>query len=436
MKKNIFNLFEKVVARYPSRPFLYESGRALTYSQVREHVAGMSHSIREKKSGRVLYAGKNSTDFVVSMLASFSAGAAFVPVSPDLPGPTRTVIEGLVLGSPGKHPVGWKGGDELALVLFTSGTTAQPKGVLLSEHNILSNLGMIGSRIPESLLSYRDSSYAFLPWFHSYGLVCELLFLMSRGASLHLPSSTDPRALVQEIRRAEPTLLFAVPRFMEKVQQASEQRWFLPDALKKRLFLGSRIRLMSVGGARSHSGTLDFFRKRWGLPVFHGYGLTELSPMISLSSEEDAIDPESGTSCGRLLDGVEAMDMDGRGLCVRGPNLCKGYLGENNRVVWPSDRFTEDGWFITGDVVRFDESARLCFDHRDSGLWKLPNGKFIDPGFIETSVLRGVEGVEQAVVFIDDEDVLTVALFIRGYNNKDEMRRTVSTGLRAMGFQE
>jgi len=233
----------------------------------------------------------------------------------------------------------------------------------------------------------------------------------------------------------EPTLLFAVPRFMEKVQQASEQRWYLPDVFKKRLFLGSRLRLVSVGGARSHPGTLDFFRKRWGLPVFHGYGLTELSPMISLSSGEDATDAESGTSCGRLLDGVEAMDMDGRGLCVRGSNLCKGYLGEKNQVVWPLDRFTEDGWFMTGDVVCFDESARLCFDHRDSGLWKLPNGKFIDPGFIETSLLRSVEGVEQAAVFLDDEDVLTVALFMRGNKHK-ETRRAVSTSLSALGFQE
>jgi long-chain acyl-CoA synthetase len=382
-----------------------------------------------------LYAGKNSTAFVVSMLASLSAGAAFVPLSPDLPDPTRRAIEGLVLGSPGKHPVGWEGDDELAMVLFTSGTTARPKGVLLSENNLLSNLGMIGSRIPESLISYRDSSYAFLPWFHSYGLVCELLFLMSRGASLHIPSSTDPRTLIPEIRRLEPTLLYTVPRFMEKVQQASEQRWYLPNLLKKRLFLGSRIRLVSVGGARSHPGTLDFFRKRWGLPVFHGYGLTELSPMISLSSGEDALDSESGTSCGRLLDGVEAMDMDGRGLCVRGPSLCRGYLGENNRVVRPPDRFTEDGWFMTGDVVSFDDSARLCFDHRDSGLWKLPNGKFIDPGFIETSLLRNVEGVEQAAVFLDDEGVLTVALFMRGNKHK-ETRRAVGTRLSALGFQE
>jgi long-subunit acyl-CoA synthetase (AMP-forming) len=417
---------------------------------------------------RYLYKGYNSVGFVTDMLAVSAHDATFVPVSPDLPVTTVEAIRNLVqphdknkntrsLQAPQALPLSLQ--DGLSTILFTSGTTSEPKGVLLSHTNVVSNLDMVGKRIPEDVVSHEDHSYAFLPWFHSYGLVCELLFLMSRGASLVIPDKKDPRYLLQEMRRSKPTLLFTVPRFLEKVEQVAKRYWFIPDVVKKRAMLGSKLNYISVGGAPIDATTLSFYRDRWNIPVFQGYGLTETGPMISLSSLEDAVDPNLGTSCGSPLDGVFVRVHKTTGeLELKSSSVCQGYLGPDNSVWRPPDKFLDDGWFRTGDVMgvhqsdyrsdcrsdyrsdyRSDKSSpqRLVFRHRQTGLWKSPTGKFLDPTHIEKTLL-GMKNVEQVAIIGNGKPYIKAVLFLsassRVFDNND-LLQNIRVHLQSQGFQ-
>ena len=483
--KTIFGVFQSTVKRFPSRPFLVESGTTWTYADMEQNVLERRQELHQQgllPHHRYLYKGYNSVGFVTDMLAVSAHHATFVPISPDLPGTTVDVIQNLVQSRdknicdlqqpqamPQALPRGWVGpeDDGLSTILFTSGTTSEPKGVLLSHTNLMSNLGMVGKRIPDNIVSHEDHSYAFLPWFHSYGLVCELLFLMSRGASLVVPERRGPRHLIEEIRCVNPTLLFTVPRFLEKVEQVSSAYWFIPDFLKKRAMLGSKLKYVSVGGARVEATTLSFYRDRWNIPVFQGYGLTETGPMVSLSSLEDAVDPNLETSCGSPLDGVFVRVHKHTGeLEISSPSVCQGYLGPGNSVWRPPDKFLDDGWFRTGDVMgvnssdcrtsdcrtsdyrtsdcRSDMTAspqRLVFRHRQSGLWKSPTGKFLDPSHIEKTLL-GMKGVEQVAIIGNGKPYIKAVLFLSaslrkaGKNNDTMMMlRNVQEHLRQHGFQ-
>ena len=397
--KNVFDVFQRSVRRWGNRPFLVEKGRVWTYHDVYQRVQALHPRFRPHH--RIFYTGPNSVSFVETLLATQASGAVFVPVSSDLSAPKQESITAIA-GTP-ETPKGWGNPhDPLALILFTSGTTALPKGVLLSESNLLSNLAMIDKRVPEDMVRETDQSYAFLPWCHSYGLVCELLFLMSRGASLVVPGTRDPRGYVKEIRWSRPTVLFTVPRFLEKIRQVCEtQYWYRPTALTQRATLGDRLRYMSVGGAVVRPDTLAFFREKWRVPVFQGYGLTETGPMISLCAPGDDLG-----SCGGPLDGVGVRLGADKDLSVQSPSVCRGYLGPENTVWRPPEKFLDEGWFSTGDVFRLHEQ-QLFFEHRRGGLWKLPGGKFLDPVFLEKTVLD-MDGVEQACLLLHDEGLTLV----------------------------
>ena len=398
--KNIVELWKRSAQRWATRPFLLESGHTWTYAQIDDRVKERHQLLLEKgvcPHHRVLHQGRNSVEWVVQMLATKACKATFVPISPDVASHSTHLLSIHKTVQHNTAPRGWEkvSASDLAVILFTSGTTATPKGVLLSENNLLSNLGMIDRRIPSEIISHRDRSFAFLPWCHSYGLVGEFLFLLSRGASLYLPSSKDPRTLVSEIRGARPTLLFTVPRMLEKIHHLSDSMWYLPHVVKKRLFFGPRVRYLSVGGAPVSTATLKFFQDKWTLPVFQGYGLTETGPMISLCSLERG---RTG-SCGPLLDEVSVDFRNGQ-MAVQSPSVSHGYCGEDNTIWRPEDKFTEDGWFLTGDAMRVDKEDDVYFEHRQSGLMKLPGGKFVDPVFLEKAILE-IPGVEQAAVLGD-----------------------------------
>jgi len=427
--KTIVDVFQRSVQRWGARPFLIEKGRTWTYCDMHHQVQALRPRFQPHQ--RVFYTGTNSVSFVATLLATRASGAVFIPLSPDLPVSKQESMT-VMAGTP-ETPKEWSDGsddDPLALLLWTSGTTALPKGVLLSESNLVSNLAMIENRIPHAVLGETDRSYAFLPWCHSYGLVCELLFLMSRGASLVLPGTRDPRGYVGEIRRSRPTVLFTVPRFLEKIRQVCETRyWYLPSVLTKRAILGDRLRYMSVGGAVVRPDTLAFFRDAWDVPVFQGYGLTETGPMISLCAPGEY---HNTGSCGQMLHGVRVRQGNDNELEVQSPSVCRGYLGPDNTVWRPSEKFLDGGWFSTGDVFRIKEN-QLFFEHRRGGLWKLPGGKFIDPIFLEKTVLD-MEGVEQACLLLHNEG-LTLVLWAPERRSRTRALEDIRAHLVSHGFQ-
>lgn len=443
--KNIFSVFQRSLGRFPSRPFLTEKGSTLSYADMERRVTLRGEELRERglhPHHRVLYKGYNSTAFVTEMLAVSACDATFIPISPELPEKTVQAIEELVRPlDVQKLPTGWSSAhddDGLSTILFTSGTTGAPKGVLLSQQNVLANIAMIGERIPESVISHNDSSYAFLPWFHSYGLVCELLFLMSRGASITVPDTEVPRLFVEEIRRVHPTLLFTVPRFLEKLERVSQKYWYVPHTIKKRFTLGARLRYLSVGGAAVSPATLSHFRDAWNVPVFQGYGLTETGPMVSLQAPplSRASTASDDKGCGRPLSGISVRTGTTGELELTSPSVCQGYLGPDNTVWRPPEKFLEGGWFRTGDVMGCQEGEYLTFQNRQSGLWKLPGGKFVDPVFLEKCLLE-MDGVEQAAIIGNGRQHLKAVLYLPSPGQRDLPRvlRQAHEYLLGRGFQ-
>lgn len=445
---HLFHLFQKTVDRFPSRVFLrWNRGqRVWTYENIFNEVLEKKRELQHQglRSGhRLLFTGHNSPHFVVSMLAASATGATFVPLSPDLSIGVRNQIHDLV------RPFGSVAAETTPpdplpspppLILFTSGTTATPKGVILTSQNIVSNLDMIARRIPEDVIDCYDHSFAFLPWFHSYGLVCELLFLMTRGASLYLPCSTEPRTFFPEIRLASPSLLFTVPRLLQKTIDAARCKlWFLPSFVQKRLLFGKNLRWISTGGAPCPRSVHDHFKTEWGIPVLQGYGMTEASPMVSLASPIDdsvgSLGPGAANEmahCGKPLEGVRVIfGPDGR-LRIKGPNLSPGYLGSGNVVERPAARFDPDGWFDTGDRCELLED-RLVFRSRDALLYKLANGKFVDPVHMENS-LAELPLIQQVAV-IQSNDLSIVAVVFPQTLSPPTLE-TLQNHLRSRGFEQ
>lgn len=350
-----------------------------------------------KKSDRVCLLADKCLDWVSIMASCWSRGSVFVPL--DKKNPTlnehilRTVRPKLVLtdthvqeesttfttsGMTTISPI--LSTHDPALILFTSGTTHAPKGVVLSHHNILSNLSMIDGMYANEVSS-SDVSYSILPWHHCYGLVCELLFLVRHGASIHTPSSSIPEKVFKEIRTHQPTMFFAVPKILETIYKKDVR--FVPSMIKRNLVFGNRIRMMSVGGALCNPRLISFMMEKFGVPTYQGYGMTETSPMVSLCTPTH----NKIGSVGKPM--MEVRFAEDGSILVRGDNVMKGYYG--------FDPLQEEDWFNTGDRGYLSEDGYLFVQGRLKTEYKLSNGKYVDPVYVE-SLLSLVPGIDQVVV--------------------------------------
>jgi long-chain acyl-CoA synthetase len=326
--------------------------------------------------------------------------------------------------------------DDTATIVYTSGTTGQAKGVLLTHWNISSNVQASLKVFP---LSHKDVAISFLPLSHIFERMLDYAYL-SRGVSIAYAESLD--TLPKNLLEVRPTIVAVVPRVlekilekvMEKVRQApgSRQRLFhwaieigkqysgytldgrtapaalrakhaLADALvfkKIRAGVGGRLEMIISGAAPLSREVANFFHA-FGLPVYEGYGLTETSPVIAVNYPGAV---KLGT-VGHVIPGVEvrlgdeftdAGGVAGREVLVRGPNVTAGYYrpgGEDQEAF-------RDGWFYTGDLGTMDSEGFLSVTGRRKNLFKTSGGKYIAPEKVE-NVFQGHPYVAQMVVFGD-----------------------------------
>jgi long-chain acyl-CoA synthetase len=326
--------------------------------------------------------------------------------------------------------------NETASILYTSGTMGQPKGVVLTHANIVSNVQSCQDLFQ---LDDRDVALSFLPLSHIFERTTDYVYFR-KGVSIAYAESYE--ALPQNILETKPTVMAVVPRVLEKIHskvmatvgQAAPIRqelfhWsigvgkrFFPYHLEKRtpplglqlshaicealVFskiraqLGGRVRVLISGSAPLSRELAEFFYAV-GLPVYEGYGLTETSPTIAVNCPgrvklgtvgcavpdvEIRIDRESESSSG-----------DGSGeILVRGPNVTAGYykLEEENRKAFV------DGWFRTGDLGRVDSDGFLSITGRKKNLFKTSGGKYVSPEKLE-NIFQGHPYVSQLLVFGD-----------------------------------
>lgn len=228
--------------------------------------------------------------------------------------------------------------DDAAALVFTSGSEGDPKAVVLTHRNILSNVAQVEASVP---LERVKVIFNPLPVFHSYGLGPGVVLPLVTGRTLVVhPSPLRAKEVAQRVAETQANVLLATDTFLRQYLRAGD-----PESLKS-------LQYAVCGAERVRAETRDLARSRFGFHVLEGYGVTETSPVLAVNHPDDVRD---GT-VGRLFPGIEArleqvdgME-EGQKLLVRGPNVMKGYLQRDGSIVPPPD-----GWHDTGDVVAIED---------------------------------------------------------------------------------
>ncbi len=286
----------------------------------------------------------------------------------------------------GRPPVGDVDPDALAVLLYTSGTSGAPKGVELSQKNLLSNCNAISE---SAELRDDDRFLCVLPPFHVFGLTANVLIPVVRGLAVHALPRFSPPALYRAIDEFKPTVLMAIPSMFGALLRHQSA---CVDTF-------ANFHLLVSGGEPLPERIANTFRERFGVELLEGYGLTETSPVISLNVPRHH---RSG-SVGKLLtdvslrlvgeDGREAGTGEDGEIQVRGPNVMRGYHHHPEETAAVLDC---DGWFATGDIGALDSDGFLYITGRKKEMM-IVGGENVFPREIE-SVLEGHEAIEEAAV--------------------------------------
>ncbi len=239
--------------------------------------------------------------------------------------------------------------DETGVILFTSGTEGNPKGVVLTHANILANVEQIEQHVE---LEDTDIFFNPLPTFHCYGLTAGTLWPILSGNKVVLhPSPLQTKTIAKRIHKTRSTILFATDTFLQQYMRASADGGL------------SSLRIAVCGAERVREETRRVAEERFTMEVLEGYGVTECAPVLAANQPGDI----RGGTIGKMLPGIEARLepveglSEGGCLWVRGPNIMKGYISADNPgQVVP----LKDGWHNTGDVVSVDEEGHYVIRGR------------------------------------------------------------------------
>ena len=326
---------------------------------------------------------------------------------------------------------------DLATLIYTSGTTGMPKGVMLSHENISSNATTALNEIPRlKQAAGGETVISFLPMTHIFARALHYGFMWI-GASVHF---TSPDNLVQALPVVQPTAFASVPRVLEKVYAGIQKKimdmeglqhkigsWALDLAraydmtkapsfaeslqlkLADRLVFskwrdafGGRVKYIVVGGAALQPSLANLMAAA-GIEVLQGYGLTETSPVISFCRPERNM---PGT-VGEPMPGVEVRIADDNEILTRGPHVMQGYYKAPDKT---AKVLSEDGWFHTGDIGKFDAKGNLMITDRKKSLFKLSTGKYVIPQPIENKL--GSEAlIDKAVVIGNGRKYCSALIF-------------------------
>ena len=432
-------------ARDPQRVALVDSttGERLTYSELDERVSSTAQILMDRGllsarvGDRVALLLGNSVDFVLTYFAVIRAGLVAVPLNPGytvkelsevleqcdarllivdsatgelgvssagdsctvvfcdevvseretLRGLLKQSLRSLVRGKAPSNAVFPRVvPDDLALLLFTSGSDGAPKGVMLTHENLVSNVKALADLRNPPTVSAEDTVLAVLPLFHVYGLNTVLTLAISAGAGVVLLDRFDAADSLEVISREHVTTVAGAP--------AMYLMWSRVPSVREAM---RPIRMLSSGGAPLPPEIFTRFEELTGMRIYEGYGMTETSPVITSTVVDGRAIPGSvglpipGTEIKIMADsGEEAEHGDPGEIWVRGPGVFHGY--------WPdhSNGPDSNGWFGTGDIGLLDESGALrLVDRRREVI--IVNGFNVFPREVEI-VLEGIDGIVEAAV--------------------------------------
>ncbi|MDT8422038.1 MAG: long-chain fatty acid--CoA ligase [Desulfuromonadales bacterium] len=328
---------------------------------------------------------------------------------------------------------------DLASIVYTSGTTGHPKGVMLTHANILANAWAGALAVP---VYPSDLFLSFLPLSHTLERTVGYYLPIMAGATVAHVRSLD--RLADDLREIRPTLLVSVPRIYERFHQSISARLAEGPAWKRKLFnltvtigwrrfemqqgrrnwspglllwplldhlvarsvraaLGGRIRLAISGGAPLNPQIARVFLA-FGVPVLQGYGLTETSPVVAVNR----LDDNCPQTVGPPLPGVEVKLSARDELLVRGPSVMQGYWRNAEATAGVIDR---DGWFHTGDLARLEPGGHISITGRSKEIIVLSNGEKIPPADMEQAI-AGDHLLDQVMVVGEGRPFLTALVVL------------------------
>jgi long-chain acyl-CoA synthetase len=337
------------------------------------------------------------------------------PAEAGLDAVPTTTVEALAAPPDATLPADWAtqveawprpAASDLAEIIFTSGTTGVPKGVMLSHANILASVEA-AHRI---IAPQEHRVVSLLPLSHLLEQVTALYYALTVGADILYVRSRNPRVIFEAIRDHRVTTMVVVPQVLDlfwssierEVEKAGRQRTFgrlrriarrLPYRVRRVIFrrvharLGGRLNLFVCAGAFLPPS----LQQAWedlGVVVMQGYGATECGPASVTTRQDHAL----GT-VGKPIAGFEVKLSPENEILMRGPSLFQGYWRDPDAT---RDALTEDGWYRTGDIGRFDETGHLILMGRTKDIIVLPNGLNVYPEDIENA-LR-IVGIRDSVV--------------------------------------
>ncbi len=302
--------------------------------------------------------------------------------------------------------------EALALIVYTSGTTGNPKGVMLTFGNLRANTEACSIKIQVFIPD--DRVLVVLPLHHAYPLMGSVVMPMSIGATAVFAQAMSGPAILEALQQGQCTFIIGVPRLLELFRDsvmskirasfiarcllrisAACHSWRLSRLLfaKVQKAFGGHIRYISSGGAAADPQvTRDFYAL--GLQVLEGYGMTETAPMISFTPP----DRHKPGSPGKPI-GCNELKIENGEVCVRGANVMKGYY---NRPEETAQVIDADGWLHTGDLGYVDEDGFLFLTGRSKELLILGNGKNIDPNELERKLMEKSDGLLAECAVADD----------------------------------
>ncbi len=454
----------------------------MTYEQTHENVIRFSNALVKKgikKGDRVALTGKNSPEWALSYLAILYAGAVVVPLDYQLKPEEMDYLMGFAevkilivdeekydlldtegtLGLIGKYSLSPKHADyvydhldktykkrtmpetdDLAAIMFTSGTTGNPKGVMLTHKNLVSDCYLSQGNMT---LYPTDVFYALLPIHHSYTMLAVFIESISVGAELVFGKKIVVKQILKELKMAKVTMFLGVPvlfnKLLKGLMNGIREKGIVVYGLIRFLMMISglikkvfkvnpgkkmfysilakisleNIRICICGGGPLPASTFKMYNEL-GIDFVQGYGLTETSPIVTLNPTY----AYKEASVGKVIEQTQMkiIDADERGIgeiVIKGPMVMQGYYHNEEAT---KEIFTEDGWLKTGDVGYLDDDMYLMLTGRKKSLIVTEGGKNVFP-----------EEIEDEFQLYDEIEQILVLGYVKDAKNKTE-------GIRALVY--
>lgn len=453
-------LIDRSVKEYADRPSVsFVNGESITYAELGKQIEETSrrlYALGLKQGDKVALFGHSMPNWVVAYFAVVSKGLIIVPILPDF---TREEVENVLSHSESKvlfvserlyakveglnlphlmatikldnmalmddvKPV-FEDADlddievneeDIAAIIYTSGTTGRSKGVVLTHKNITFVVMQCFTLQP---IDEYDIFLSFLPLSHTYENSLGLLFPIMYGCSIYyLEKPPTAAALMPAMAKLKPTIMLSVPLIMEKLYKSQILEKFSKEPFKRAIYknfifrkiihriagkklyktFGGRLKFFGIGGAKLDA-RVERFLQEAKFPYAIGYGLTETAPLLAGA----VVGKTKLQSTGPAMAGVELKihepDKDGVGeIWAKGPNVMVGYYKNPEAT---AEVVTDDGWFRTGDLGKFDSKKRLYIKGRAKTTIISSTGENIYPEDIE-SVINNDQFIVESLVVEED----------------------------------